>query len=161
MPLNIRIQQHDFFIDQRYNAGHVLSEGEAQALNQIFAENIRNNVFAWVTRTMEESKSQLLTLEQHNDLQSKIARYAEAYRFRTRERRRPPSPIEAAADEIALQDAEIEGQQRGFPLDSQEVRLRYLQLRTDPVVVERARQLVIQRQAFADGTLKDMPNGSD
>lgn len=42
-----------FAIYQPYEAGHVLSEGEASQLNQVFAENIRNNRAKWVTELVE------------------------------------------------------------------------------------------------------------
>lgn len=42
-----------FSIFQPYYTGHVLTEGEASQLNQVFAENVRNNRAKWVTELVE------------------------------------------------------------------------------------------------------------
>jgi hypothetical protein len=42
----ITIAGHRFNVPIPYKAGHVCTEGEANALNQTFAENIRNNLAA-------------------------------------------------------------------------------------------------------------------
>ena len=158
MPLKIRIQQHDFTFPERYSEGHVCTAGEAAALNQVFAENIRNNVFNWVGRTMQEHGTSVLSPEAHSDLQGKIEDYAGQYQFRVRNRARPPTALESAIDEIAISQAEVEGQQAGYPLDSPEVQLRFLQLRSDPGTVSKARALLESRRLVATDTLKDLLN---
>lgn len=152
--LTIRIQQHDFSFPERFSTGHVLSEGEAAALNQMLAENVRNNVSGWVNKTLQSLHVTVLPTQSHNHLQDRIADYAARYQFRRRERSRTPSPIEAAADEIAQQQAETEMQQQGYAPNSEETKARFRQLRNDPAVLEQARSLVVRRQASATAHLK-------
>lgn len=138
MTLLIRIQQHDFTLTQRYEPGHVCSPGEAAALNQVFAENIRNNVAKWVIRELGPDK--ILPTDVHERLQSKISRYADSYQFRAISRTRQLSALEAAVEEIT--------QGRDY-------------LKEDPSVLERARELLLQRQAITNQSLKGIFDDPD
>ena len=44
MEKQITIAGQSFVVNLRYIAGHILTEGEAAALNQTFCENVRNNM---------------------------------------------------------------------------------------------------------------------
>lgn len=151
----IRIQQHDFQIPTRYSEGHVCSAADAIMLNQIFCENVRNNVANWVSRIMDDLGVTVLSDNDLSSLRKRIYQYASNYQFRPRERARPPSPIEVAANELALKQAEIEGQQNGYTPDSDEVKLRYLQLKSDPDILSRAREIVARRAAIVEEMLDD------
>lgn len=92
---DITIQGKTFNIPQPYTEGHPLTANEASALNQTFAENIRNNTAKWITDAVEKN-----TFDQE-DLQSKIADYADNYEFGIRVGGRGGDPVATAALDIA------------------------------------------------------------
>jgi proline dehydrogenase len=75
MP-SITIQGHEFEVPAPYAEGHVLTAGEASALNQTYAENLRNN-FAKQVKDAGESPDLV-------DLQAKLDAYANEYEFGVR-----------------------------------------------------------------------------
>lgn len=154
MPLLVNIRQHQFEISREYLPGHVLTPGEAAALNQVLVENIRNNVYAWVVR--EVLKSGVLTSQQHSDLQTKINNYTDKYQFKVRPKYRPPTPLEATAKELAIQEAERWAQEMGVPLDDPTVKDMYARLSVHPDILDRARELVRSRQGIADNLLEGL-----
>lgn len=154
--LTIRIQQHEFSFPERYSAGHVLTDGEAAGLNQMLAENVRNNVSHWVIKALNYLDVTVLPVQTHSHLQRRIAEYAEAYQFTRRNRARVSTPIEIAADEIARKQAEIQGQSQGHAPDSLEVQSLFLRLRTNVAVLEQARELVMKRAAIAGESIKGL-----
>jgi len=52
----IKIQGHHFLCSQPYAEGHVLSTSEADALNQMRSENLRNNFAAQMRKAASEGK---------------------------------------------------------------------------------------------------------
>lgn len=77
----ITIQGKSFSIPAPYAEGHVLNANEAGAVNQLFAENIRNN-FAGLMKKAEDKRKEdgttaLLT-------QADLDKYAETYKFGVR-----------------------------------------------------------------------------
>jgi hypothetical protein len=64
-------------ITPRYAAGHVLTEGEASALNQTFIENVRNNRAKVVKELLAAGASQA-------DIQAKVDEYVDDYQFGVR-----------------------------------------------------------------------------
>src|SRR5260370_3101350 len=84
----LTIQGLQFEVAQPYKAGHMLSEGEASQLNQVSAENIRNN-FAGTIRTAIEAHRKANSLAEDaeiavtdldkDDLDEKLAKYDEDY----------------------------------------------------------------------------------
>lgn len=151
MPLIVRVLQHDFPIEREYSAGHVLTAGEASAMNQLLVENIRNNVYSWVVK--EAGGSKVLTEEQYSDLTARIAEYGSKYEFRLRTRYRQASALDAAVLELSLQYAEQWGHQNGFEPNSQEVRQRCAELQAQEDIREEARNLIRRRQSVADNAL--------
>ena len=73
----ITIQKQTFRVPVRYAAGHVLTEGEASALNQTYHENLRNNFSNKVTAGLEAD----VPLE---TLQQQLDDYAADYQFGVR-----------------------------------------------------------------------------
>lgn len=119
-PLTIRIRQHAFQFPRRFTPGHVLSESESDALNGLFAENVRNNVDGWVIDRLETGQVRVLGAEDMTDLQAKIEQYAAGYQFGYRGRtggRESPFEVEvrAVALERALELAQAEGYEPEHP----------------------------------------------
>jgi hypothetical protein len=148
------IGHYDFTIPARYQAGHPLTEGEAQALNQLMTENIRNNVSGWVRKAARDHIT--ITAEIHEALQTQIHAYALEYQFQPRNRRPTVSAVDAALDDLANTQAETEGNASGYAPDSPEVRLRYRQLLSDPKLKARAREIVQERSKIAAITLTEI-----
>lgn len=86
-----------FSILQPYGEGHVLTAGEASALNQTFAENIRNNFAAKVKEAVEAN-----TFDQEV-FQGALDDYQEEYEFGVRRGGggRTSDPLQAEALNIA------------------------------------------------------------
>lgn len=147
--IQLRIRSYTFEIPLRYTPGHQITPAEAQALNQTYSENIRNNVDSWVRSALSGASPPVLSKETHRDLARRIFDYASRYQFRSQVRSRLLSPFEAAISELAAAQAEAEGRQQGFAPDSPEVQLRYRQLLTDPAAADRARLILAERAEIA------------
>lgn len=84
----ITIAGQSFSIPVPFAEGDVLTAGEANAMNQTFAENIRNNMAAQIKTGLEgkpangdQPAEEPLTIEQ---LQAKVTDYATKYEFGVR-----------------------------------------------------------------------------
>ena len=87
-----------FSIPRPYHVEHRLTEGEASQLNQVFAENIRNNLAAKVKAAVEAG-----SFEQTSFQTSVVDEYVKTYEMgvRTGGGGRTSDPVAAAALEIA------------------------------------------------------------
>jgi len=90
----ITIQGAVYRVPNRYAEGAVLTAGEANALNQTLAENIRNNFAASIKKLRGEGDAEL-TEGQIASIQSEIDAYASTYEFGIRQAREPLDPVEA------------------------------------------------------------------
>lgn len=98
----ITIQGLDFEASQPYAAGHTVTEAEAKALNQVRAENLRNNFAAKIKAAKGEAEA--LTDEQLLQLTSDFAAYDAAYQFTLASvggGKRETDPVQAEAKKIA------------------------------------------------------------
>lgn len=90
----ITIQGRQFTIPAPYASGHVLNESEAAAVNQLFAENVRNN-FAGKIKQAEEKKEAVPG-------QDELDKYCQEYKFGARGAAGPKlDPVEAEARRLA------------------------------------------------------------
>jgi hypothetical protein len=91
-PLTIQGQQ--FNIPMPFSAGHVLEASEASAMNQLYAENIRNN-FAGKMKKAEEAKETVPG-------QAELDAYCQTYKFGAKGISGPKlDPVEAEARRLA------------------------------------------------------------
>lgn len=155
----LRIKRYDFSLTRRYHTGQRINDSEAYALNQMFAENIRNNTIHWISKAEAQAPKGLLSTEQLAELQTKISEYASKYQFQVRHRTRSMSPIDVALEELALAQATAEGRQHGLGPSDPAVKLRYRQLLADPSLQLKARELVNERERVAQDTLSDLMEG--
>jgi hypothetical protein len=105
---SVTIQGHDFVIPAPYVAGHTLNGNEAGALNQLYAENVRNNCagrikaaqkaaeeagreFSLDTETVGEGEAQVT-------LRANLQEYADNYEFGARATR-AKEPVDPVAKE--------------------------------------------------------------
>jgi hypothetical protein len=110
---SITIQGLEFEVMQPYSEGHQLTAGEAAALNQTLAENLRNNFAPAVRKAVaeyrkanglaEDAEVPVTNLDR-DELQQNLDKYAEDYEFgvgRAGGIRAPKDPIEREAHRIA------------------------------------------------------------
>lgn len=96
----ITIQGASVNIAAPYAAGHQITEAEAKALNQVRAENIRNNMAKTVKDLIKKAGS---TEVAQNDIQSAVSKYDGEYEFTLASvgGGRSLDPVEKAAKQIA------------------------------------------------------------
>lgn len=80
---SITIAGKTFTVPQPYEAGDTLKANEASALNQTYAENLRNN-FASKVKAAEEAAKTAGTELDLETLQSELDTYADEYEFGVR-----------------------------------------------------------------------------
>ena len=83
--MQVRIHEYLFDLPDPYQEGHQLSLAEAQALNKLRAENIRNNM----AKVIDEARAklepgQLLPSDEFAALRAQIDLYASNYQFQLR-----------------------------------------------------------------------------
>lgn len=112
---SITIQGLEFEVMQPYQKGHVVTEGEAAALNQTLAENLRNNFAPTIRKAIadyrktnglaEDAEVPVSQLDR-DELQTHLDKYAEEYEFgvgRAGGVRTPRDPVEREAYRIATE----------------------------------------------------------
>lgn len=95
----ITISGATFEVPQPFAEGHVCTPGEAAGLNQLLAENVRNNMRTKVTNGLDESKPEDAEVTQA-DIDAYIAEY-EFGVIRSGGTRRVVDPVEKEARKIA------------------------------------------------------------
>lgn len=104
----LTISEREFTIPQPFAAGHVCTEGEAKALNQTYAEAIRNNMASKVKIAFGDSPTEELN---PSTIEAVIAAYAAGYEFTIANvsTKVTMSPVEKEARKIAatLLDARL------------------------------------------------------
>lgn len=110
---DLTIQGLTFSAPQPYAAGHTLTDNEASALNQVLAENLRNNFAGTIKQAFEDfrktnnlAEDAEVAVDQldKDDLETKFTAYAAEYEFGVRRAggsRLPSDPIEREAYEMA------------------------------------------------------------
>lgn len=82
MTRRIRTGQYSFLVGSPFAEGHKLTANEAEALNQLRAENIRNNVKKLVDRaTKQLPPGEVLAPAELSELNDRVARYISGYEF--------------------------------------------------------------------------------
>lgn len=97
----ITIAGHEFPVSQPYAEGHTITEAEAKALNQVRAENIRNNMASRVKVAMGKEPSDEVNPSTIADI---VAAYDADYEFTLASvggGRRPTDPVDLEALKIA------------------------------------------------------------
>lgn len=128
----ITIQGLAFEVSQPYAPGAVeLTEGEANALNQTRAENLRNNFAPKIKAAMveyrkanslaEDAEVAVSSLD-HDALIAEFNKYADEYEFSTRAggggARTPTDPVEREAQRIAWDKIKVALGKKGIKIDS-------------------------------------------
>ena len=144
----VTISGKTFEVPQPYSAGHIITEGEASQLNQVYAENIRNNQAAAIKDlvdkgTYDQEQAQLL-----------INKYVDEYEMGVRRAggpRAPADPVAREALRLALDKLSAKLRSEGKkPSDYKNLKDVAAQLvERNPAFTERARENIAQRDAMA------------
>lgn len=130
--MSITIQGLEFEVDRPYATGpHELTAGEANALNQTRAENLRNNFAGKIKSAMEDYRKANSLAEDaevpvsnldHDGLKTEFAKYAADYEFSERAggggTRTPTDPVEREANNIAWGRIKPALTAKGIKIDS-------------------------------------------
>lgn len=121
----ITISGKEFQVSEPYAAGHAITEAEAKALNQVRAENIRNNMASKVkaAQATEGRKEDDPTLDTIADI---IAAYDSEYEFTLASvggGKRPTDPVEIEATKIAKDMFSAWCSSKGFTVKAAKERL--------------------------------------
>lgn len=91
---NVIIQGTEFNLPEPFAAGHVLTEGEASAMNQLFAENIGNNFRAKIKAAKDGVEGAVMPTQEDLDT------YAADYEFGVRQSAGPRTPVDPIEKEM-------------------------------------------------------------
>lgn len=156
--LTIRIKQYSFELSDPFAEGTVLTRAEAQALNALRAENIRNNMARAVEKeTAKLLDGQLLSPEALAALQETISTYDRNYQFPSRHQPRPrKGELDLVTEEVARERVEAQARQDGTALNEATLVARTVEFCLLPAVQEEARRRLAERQSVAMGSLEDL-----
>lgn len=156
MSEQITIQGFEFDVPSPFAEGHVLTAGQASALNQVFHENIRNN-FAGKIKKKKEANETLDAAV----LQTEVTAYAESYEFGVRTSggtRAVADPVKREALNLAKETLKAALRSKGKSL--KEVGgVEWLNekaeelVKTRPVFMEQAKERVASLQSLAGEAL--------
>lgn len=164
-PKEITIAGKTFSVLQPYDAGHTLTEAEAKALNQVRAENIRNNMASKVKAAYEgTAKEGEPTAE---TIAKAVADYDSSYEFTLASvggGKRATDPIEIEALSIARSmfadhvkaklKATVKAVKEKIGEDTYNAKIAEIAARDE--VVKEAKRRVKARQAAAESALDGM-----
>ena len=150
----VLIQGEMFTIAAPYSPGHVLNANEAAALNQLRAENIRNNFAAKMKKALEDNSGALG--------QEALSAYDAVYQFGIRQSGKvPQDPVEKEAWKLAEAAVIAALKQRGTKLkELPEGKLDELveqTLEKRPHFREQAATIVAARKSAVAGSPIDLP----
>ena len=97
---SITIQGVVVNVPDRYNTGHVCTDGEAQALQQTFAENVRNNTAKQIKEKVETAGGTPVPDKVQAEIQAIVDEYSKDYEFYVRTQR-SADPVETLARRTA------------------------------------------------------------
>lgn len=155
--MQIRLASYQFTLDEPFAAGHQLTAGEAQALNGLRAENIRNNFMRQhFSALIADQEGQLLSAEQLAVAQQWLDAYANSYSFGQRRAIVRKGAIELAAEEVAKEQALEQAAASGRSLSLSELAEAIQQLLALDSVQQEARERVAERKQIAESALEDL-----
>lgn len=167
MTKEITIAGQTFPVSQPYAAGHVITEAEAKALNQVRAENVRNNTASKVKAAMEGTQKEGEPTK--DTIAAYVAKYDAEYVFTLASvggGRKPTDPAEVEALRIARgmfadwaagKKLTVKAIREKIGEDAYEAKLAEIAERED--VVKEAKRRVAARQKAAENAIGDIDLG--
>lgn len=154
--MQITIRHYTFNLPTLYIEGHRLSAGEAQALNGLRAENIRNNVKKVLDRRLDAiPDGQVLSTEEVAKLQSIVDDYASKYFFQFRETRGEQRG-QLSAETYAIARDKVAAILRSANLDRDPTQDEIAEMQQDAGVQAAARANLEARSLIARQALEEL-----
>lgn len=153
--MQIRIKSYTFHLSTPYQAGTVITKGEAQALNNLRVENIQNNLRKLVTDACAGlAQDELLSPQTLAEIQAKFTEYDSKYQFAEKIGLKARlGEIEEEAREVARERVEASFRHDGSALPAEDiVELMVIDQAELPNIKEEARMRVsARRRVFSEG----------
>lgn len=157
----ITIQGVPFNVSQPYEAGHVVTEAEAKALNQTRSENVRNNM-AKAVKDAKAEHGDTLNDDVLTSLSLAIAEYDKAYVFTLASvggGRKSRDPVEVEAAKIAR--AAIMGKLKELgkkvaDVDKDALAAKIAEIAGSAKVIKAAKKAIADRNALAADALDNL-----
>ncbi len=157
--LIIALSHYEFSISEPFKAGSVLTLAEAQALNQLTLENIRN-IASKAMGKAERGEDGLLTVESEREVRRVIADLDAHYEFKLRS---PPrvksSTLEAEIARVAEEAVEAHARQIGAELSETQRLEAEEAYRQSPSVLSEAKRRLAERIRINSETIEDLIGG--
>jgi hypothetical protein len=155
----IQIRKYSFSIPAPYAEGQIIGKAEMQALNALFAENIRNNLSRTVTEEIDKLlPGELLEQDTLQHLQEKFTAYGNRYKLPVKaERKKKLGVIETEILQVAEEVLQTRLVREGVKEISQEKKQELLKEISElPDVVKEARKRVGLRQQIAQTAIEEL-----
>lgn len=164
----ITIQGLEFTIAAPYAVGHVITEAEAKALNQVRAENVRNNTATAVSKLKDEKGVKdaggkvTLSAEVLAEITKVVTDYDAAYVFTLASvggGKRTTDPVEAEAKKLAKAAIAAQLAAKGKTLkqvDPEALAAAIAKVADSEQIQKEARRIVKARAESAKGALEDL-----
>lgn len=154
MP-NIRISHYHFAITKRYFGGQPLGIEEADVLNRVRAERIRDNIAkAMVAEGALEAK--VLSPEELAEWRRRVVEYDAAYTLAAGKKYSIRSPIELAIERVATELAIVAANAQNRQLSDAELVEAVAALSSQQDVIAEGHKRVADAQRVARQTLEDL-----
>jgi hypothetical protein len=141
----VTIQGQTFTLPTPFTAGHQLTEGEASQMNQLLAENVRNNFAGKMKAQADKPEAERKAFTQE-DLDAYVAEYEFGVRKAGNGEARL-TPVEREARRIAKSAIEAKLKERGAKVDKEtmETLVAQLAVREDIVKEAEKRQRAVSK----------------
>ena len=153
----ITIAGYLFPVTQPYEAGQTINEAEAKALNQVRAENIRNNQATAIKKAKDDEGN--LSDEAYAELKKAVAEYDAGYEFSLASvggGRSTLTPVEKEARKIArtlITDALKAADRKVGDVDKEKLSAAIIQRSEQDDVVKLAKKRVNEQAKIAEEAL--------
>lgn len=115
--IEFTIQGNKYVVPSRFDEGHVLTAGEASALNQLYVENVRNNMGSKIKAASEAGEFDLA------DFRDKVFEYASTYNFGVRAIAQPKDPVMTRARKLVIDALKTKMKAQGYDLKGSKDRI--------------------------------------
>lgn len=143
----LSVAEQEITVPVIYEEGHSLKSNEAAALNQLWRENVRNNLREKIKKAIAEGQ----------DPQTVADEYIKTYEFGVRASssgsRKPADPVKAEALRLATVAIKNVMKQKGYKLSEHQEEIRKLAkqaVETRPEFMEKAREAVESAKELTD-----------
>lgn len=156
--MQTRIKGYTFTLSEPFQAGTVITKGEAQALNDLRVENIANNLRKLVNDELALlPEGTMIAQHRLDEIQARIGEYDRGYQFLEKHTPRDrPGDIEREARAIAQDRVEQQVRAAEASLSEEQLEAAVAEMEKLPSVREEARERVAARRRGLAESLADL-----